>query len=112
VNFAVQSTSLSTTAVAGGPAGVYTITARLTNKSPQSIWEPIKAVVTTLTNGNKLLSATEGNGGVGSKQAIDAGTDNVLIPNESATVRFRIGLANRNRFTFFVDIWGTVNGGQ
>jgi hypothetical protein len=120
VNFVVQSTSLSITPVSGGPAGVYTITARLTNKSSQNIREPIKAVVTTLTNGNKLLSstegngtsATEGNGGVGSKQAIDAGTDNVLTPNESATVRFRVGLANRIRFNFFVDMWGIVKRGK
>ena len=34
----------------------------------------------------------------GSKQAIDAGPDDTLMPNESATVQFRIGLANRSRF--------------
>jgi hypothetical protein len=108
VNFVVQSTSLSPTPVPGGPAGVFTITARLTNTSTENIHEPINAIVRTLTNGNKLLSATEGNGGVTSKQAIDAGSDNVLIPNESATVQFRIGLANRNRFSFFVDVSGIV----
>ena len=42
VNFVVQSTSLSSTPVSGGPAGVYTITARLTNKSQQNILEPIQ----------------------------------------------------------------------
>ena len=62
----------------------------------------------TLTNGNKLLSATEGDGGVTSKQAIDAGPDDTLMPNESATVQFRIGLANRSRFEFFVDVLGPV----
>ena len=108
VNFVVQSTSLSSTPVSGGPAGVYTITAQLTNKSQQNILEPIQAAVTRLTNGNKLLSATEGEGDEYSKQAIEAGTDNILQPNESVTVQFRIGLANRNRFIFLVDIWGTA----
>ena len=84
VNFVVQSTSLNPTPVPGGPAGVFTITARLTNKSTENILEPINAIVKTLTNGNKLLSATEGNGGAGSKQAIDAGSDDILIPNESS----------------------------
>ena len=110
VNFVVQSTSLNPTPVPGGPAGVFTITARLTNKSTENILEPINAIVKTLTNGNKLLSATEGNGGAGSKQAIDAGADDILIPNESRTVQFRIGLANRNRFSFFVDVSGIVSG--
>jgi hypothetical protein len=82
----------------------------LTNKSAESIREPINAVVKTLTNGNKLLSATEGSGGVGSQQPIDAGSDDILRPNESATVQFKIGLANRNRFSFFVDVSGTVSG--
>jgi hypothetical protein len=112
VSLVVQSTSLSSTPVPGGPAGVYTITARLTNKSQQNILVPISALVTRLTNANKLLSATSGDGAVGSLQAIDAGTDGILVPNESVTVRFQIGLANRNRFTFFVDIWGVVTGGQ
>jgi hypothetical protein len=110
VNFVVQSTSLNPTPVSGGPAGVFTITARLTNKSTENIGEPINAIVRTLTNGNKLLSATEGNGGAGSTQAIDAGTDDTLLPNESATVQFRIGLANRNRFSFFVDVSGIASG--
>ena len=43
-----------------------------------------------------------------SKQAIDAGADDTLMPNESATVQFRIGLANRSRFEFFVDVLGPV----
>ena len=110
VTFVVQNTSLNPTPVPGGPAGVFTITARLTNKSTENILEPINAVVKTLTNGNKLLSATEGDGGAGSKQAIDAGSDDILIPKESATVQFRIGLANRNRFSFFVDVSGIVGG--
>ena len=43
------------------------------NKSTQFILEPIRTIVKTLTNGNKRLSATEGDGGITTKQAIDAG---------------------------------------
>ncbi len=108
VNLVVQSTSFNPTPVSGGPAGTFTVIARLTNKSTQVIRVPIRANVKTLTNGNKLLSATEGDGGVTSKQAIHAGPDDALMPNESATVQFRIGLMNRNRFEFFVDVLGPV----
>ena len=108
VNFVLQSTSFNPSQVAGGPAGVFTINAVLTNKSAEEIWAPIKAIVKTLTNGNTLLSTTEGNGGVGSKQAIGAGTDDALTLDESVTVQFKIGLATRNRFSFLVDIEGYV----
>jgi uncharacterized membrane protein len=112
VNLAVQSSSLNPNPVPGGPTGVFTITALLTNTSPENILEPINAIVRTLSNGNKLLSATEGDGGEGSKQAIDAGSDDSLIPNKSVTVQFRIGLADRNPFSFFVDVSGIVNAGD
>ena len=112
VNFVVQSTSLNPNPVPGGPAGVFTITARLSNKSTENILEPINAIVRTLTNGNTLVTAAEGDGGVGSKQAIDAGPDGMLLPNESVTVQFRVGLANRNRFSFFVDVSGIVGEGD
>ena len=106
VSFVVQSTSLNSTPVPSAPAGVYSVIALLTNTSQQDIDIPINAVVKTITNGNLLLSATEGDGGTGSKQAIDAGADNKLSPNESVTVGFDIGLANRNPFSFFVDVYG------
>jgi hypothetical protein len=109
VTFVVQSTLFNPSPAPGGPAGVFTVIAVLTNTSTEIIHEPINAIVSTLTNGNRLITATEGNGGVGSKQAIDAGTDNILKPNESATVQFRIGLANRSPFSFFVDVWGRVS---
>jgi hypothetical protein len=112
VTFVIHSTSFNPASVPGGPAGTFTIVAVLTNKSGEIIREPIQAIVKTLTNGNKLLSATEGDGGVGSKQAIGAGPDDTLMPNESATVQFRIGLANHNRFDFFVDVWGAVSDGE
>jgi hypothetical protein len=112
VNFVVSKTSFNPASVPDAPAGTFTIVAVLTNTSGEIIREPIQAIVKTLTNGNKLLSATEGDGGVTSKQAIDAGSDEILMPNESATVQFRIGLANHDRFDFFVDVWGAVNEGE
>ena len=83
VNFVVQSASLSPTPVAGGPAGVFTINAVLTKGGVAEVWAPVKAVVKTLTNGNTLLSATEGNGSAGSKQAVDAGSDDASRPGTS-----------------------------
>jgi Beta-propeller repeat len=110
VNFVVQNTSFNPAPVFPfGPAGTFTVTAVLTNTSTESIPEPINAAVKTLTEGNKLLSATEGDGGVTSKQAIDAGSDDILSPNESVTVEFRIGLENLNRFEFFVDVSGILS---
>jgi hypothetical protein len=108
VDFVLQSTSFDPKSVIGGPAGTLTITASLTNKSSQSIWPSINAVVKTLTNGNKLLTATEGSGGPGSKQAIYADADGELPTQESAMVQFRIGLVNRNSFSFFVDVEGCI----
>jgi hypothetical protein len=110
LEFVVRSTSFSPVAVSGGPAGTFTINAVLTNKRTERIQGPVKAVVKTLTKGNKLLSATYGNGGAGSGQAIDAGTDGALIPQESTTIQFRIGLATRSAFTFLVDVYGAAIG--
>jgi hypothetical protein len=82
----------------------------LANACTWNVREPLHAVVKRLTNGNVLLSATDGNGWIGSRQQIDAGADGVLTPDESTVVQFRIGLANRNKFTFLVDISGTITG--
>jgi hypothetical protein len=107
VSFVVQSTSFNSTTVSGGPSGVFTITANLTNTSQEDIPGLIEAFVSALTNGNVLLTATDGDGSVGSKQAINVGSDNKLSPNESVTVQFKIGLANRNPFVFLVDVTAT-----
>jgi hypothetical protein len=95
--------------------GTFTITAELTNTSVENIniYEPVKAVVNTLEYTDDvskqfrsiLLSATEGAGTKGSKQTIDVG-EGVLIPDESVTVDFVIGLSVRSRFSFFVDVEG------
>ncbi len=106
VGLVVNSTSFNPAPVAGGPAGVFTISATLTNPSSTWILTPVSAVVNTLTGGNILLSATQGGGTSGSRQQIDVGDDNALAPSESRTVQFRIGLAARTPFTFLVDVEG------
>ena len=112
MNVVVQSTSFDPTPVDSGPAGMMTINAVLSNESAESIWTPIDMVVTTLTNGNVLLTATEGAGSVGSKQAVDAGADQILTPAERVNVQFRIGLTTRSAFTFFVSVSGGVVSSQ
>jgi len=108
VNFVVQSTSLDAAPVVSGPAGVMAINAILSNESAESISAPVDVVVRTLSNGNILLTATEGAGSIGSKQAVDAGTDRILTPGERVIVQFRIGLTTRTAFTFIVDVSGGV----
>ncbi len=92
----------------GAPAGRFTITARLTNLDTVSILQPVTVNVVTLTNGNTLLSATEGGEHAGSKQAISVGDDNALTPGESMTVNIDVGLNNRDPFQLFVDVEGCL----
>jgi len=108
VSLVVQGTSFAPASVAGGPAGVFTITALLSNLSSQAILTPVRVVVNTLTGGNVLLSATDGSVATGSRQQIDVGVDNALGPGESIAVELRIGLATRSGFTFLVDVEGVV----
>jgi hypothetical protein len=108
VDFQVQSTSFDSSPVAGGPAGVFTITANLSNTGAQYIFIPVRVIVHTLTGGNVLLSATQGDGTAGSRQDVDVGGDNALAPGESIPVVFRVGLATRRTFTFLVDVEGGI----
>lgn len=101
-----QSTTYNATPTAGGPAGVYTITATFTNTSGQTISSPY-FVVTAVTNGDLLLNADGGPGGVGatltpSNAAL--GGDGQVSPGESVTQVFKIGLASTAPFTFRVDV--------
>jgi hypothetical protein len=92
----------------GTPAGLFRITARLVNLDTVSIFQPLTVNVVTLTNGNILLSATEGGEQAGSKQAISAGDDDALTPGESMTMNLDVGLTNRDPFQLFVDVEGCV----
>jgi len=107
VNFVVESTSYDPEPIDSGPAGVLTINAILTNESSEVIMAPIRVIVATLTGGNILVGAS-GDGSAGSKQAVDAGSDDALIPAEHVQVQLRIGLSTKNEFTFLVDVEGGV----
>lgn len=93
------------TPVAGGPAGTFTIAATFKNTSSSSIDDPVFKV-TQLSGGNLLLDADGAPGGPGAHLTPDVGADGILVPGESFTTRFVIGLQHRSQFTFFVDLWG------
>jgi hypothetical protein len=90
--------------VPDGPAGTFTITATFTNTSDTRLRFPF-FVVTELSGDNLLLNAAEGAQGVGATVIPEVG-DRVLSPGETVTVDFVIGLQARERFTFFVDLFG------
>jgi len=93
-------------------SGTSIITAELTNMTDNLyVYAPIKAVVIVLEYKDypslppdwiQLISATEGDGTVGSKQEIKVGPDDILMPHESVKVEFRIGLQQRSEFIFYV----------
>ncbi len=93
-------------------AGTFIFTAQLTNTTDNLlVYAPIRAVVTRLEYKDypslppewiQLITATEGDGTVGSKQDIKVGQDDILMPHESVKVEFRIGLQQRSRFFFYV----------
>jgi hypothetical protein len=107
-DFVVLDPSLDTTfdptPVPGGPAGTFTITATFTNTSDTALRFPF-FTVTALSGDNRLLNADEGTQGVGATLTPDVG-DRVLDPGETVTVDFVIGLQVRERFTFFVNLFG------
>ncbi|MGQ3685931.1 MAG: choice-of-anchor Q domain-containing protein [Candidatus Loosdrechtia sp.] len=106
-----RTTSYNPVPVPNGPAGTFTITATFTNESSTPIQNPFFKVV-ELTSGNLLLNADGGAGGVGATLTPDVGDDGVLSPGESFTAEFVIGLQERKRFRFFVDILGVEEAGE
>jgi hypothetical protein len=99
--------------------GVFTIEATFTNISASSFFDVFFDVV-TLTGGNEVQNADGGPGGAGAmvsvvltdttqtQQATQGNGDPSLDPGESFTVDFEIGLQTRQRFTFFVDAFGSI----
>jgi hypothetical protein len=97
-------TAFDPTAVTGGPAGTFTITATFTNTSDTALRFPF-FTVTELSGDNVVLNADEGTQGVGAT-VTPAGGDRVLAPGEAVTVDFVIGLHAREPFTFLVNLFG------
>ena len=89
------------TPVLGGPAGIFTITSTFTNISSSSIKSPFFVLI-KLSGYNVLLNADEGST-VMMTPYID---DGILMPGESITLHFIIGLQDVTSFTLFVDFFG------
>ncbi len=93
-------TTFDSNPVPGGPLGTFTIATTFINISSISIKSPF-FVVSELTGGNLLLNAD----GAGTTLTPDV-VDEVLLPGESMTVGFVIGLQGLEKFTFIVDLLG------
>ena len=100
-------TGFSSTPEPNAPAGVYTISATFTNNTTDTTLSNIYFEVVELSNGNLLLNADGGPGGVGSRLSVTSPAS--LAPGESFTVDFRIGLASLSPFNFFVDAYGITS---
>ena len=93
---------------ARAPAGVFTITATWQNVSDASIFN-MHAEIVILTGGNSVVNADDDVGVVGSIVSVPVGAlgaDGILSPHESFTQVYEIGLAVRQRFSIFVDVFG------
>jgi hypothetical protein len=79
------------TSVPGGPAGTYSVTYRMRNKSSTPIWAPFLKFKPR-TPGILLLNADGGPSGKGAILTPDVGTDVTLAPDEKVTFHVVIGL--------------------
>jgi hypothetical protein len=99
-------TDFDPTPVSGGPAGTFRITADFTNTSTEVIRHRF-AEVLELSGGNLLLNADGGAGGVGARLTA-ADVTNKLLPGNTETYEFVIGLQTPEQFTFLVNIMGDL----
>ena len=97
-------TSFNINPAPDAPAGAFTIIATFTNTSAKTIKYPF-FVVSRLSGGNLLLNADDPPGSVGSILTPEVDND-ALLPGESMTVDFIIGLQDDSEFTFFTDLLG------
>ncbi len=92
------------------PWGVLTIKTKFRNRSQSEI-QDIQFEVTRLTRNNLLLNADGGPAGVGAILSVAPealGSDGILSPHESFTVKFKIGLQTWRPFRFAVDATGVL----
>ncbi len=104
VTLGAVSTGFSGTPEPNAPAGVFTISANFTNNTTDTTLSNIYFKVAELSRNNLLLNADGGPGGVGSIISVTSPAS--VAPGESFTIDFRIGLATRRSFSFFVDAFG------
>ena len=110
-----------TTEVPEGPRGTFSFDANFCNASSAYPLTGLVSQTVTLTNGNCLVNRLYGpvgtpssNPGVppcGAGSALDFPatgdySDYALAVGECVTVHYQIGLQNRNRFSFFVNVGG------
>jgi hypothetical protein len=98
------STEFDPTAAPNGPAGTFRITAEFTNTSTQVIGHRFAEVV-ELAEGNLLLNADGGAGGVGARLTIPDNSP-LLLPGATETFELIIGLQTQEPFTFLVNMLG------
>ncbi len=100
---------------AQSPAGVYTITATFRNVANPAValhdvYFKVKEIDHTGGADNYLLNADGGPGQVGAQLSIAnsslPGGDELWSQNEDLAAQFVIGLDERRRFTFMVDVYG------
>jgi hypothetical protein len=98
------STSSDTTGCPSGFVGKFSFSATLTDKSTSPSVSDLVVQVTTLTNGNLLENADGGPAEVGATLTLPG----TLSPGQSEDVQFIICLKQKGKFSFFVDVLGTV----
>jgi len=94
------------TSVPGGPAGTYTVTYRMRNKSSTPLWAPFLKFKPR-TPGILLLNADGGPSGKGATLTPDVGTDVTLDPDEKVIFHVVIGLTTADVPRFKLKVRGT-----
>jgi hypothetical protein len=116
VSFVPTRSTFQTTAdTSGCPAGIsggkFSFSARLTNTTSPGVLGSLVVEVKTLTNGNLLQNAQGEPGGVGARLPVPLTghlADSRLSGGEFVDVPFVVCLANRNGFSFFVNVLGVA----
>jgi hypothetical protein len=106
------------TPVPEGPAGMFSFIAKFCANSSSPDISAMYSRTERLDHSNSLINRDRDGagvppGGVGSEldfpPTLDY-ADMILAPNECVDVTYEIGLAERRRFSFFVDVYGVVPG--
>lgn len=83
---------------------------KITNRGNVEILNPFLRV-DELTRNVLLTRDPKSNQAAGGRQTIDAGSDNVLSPGETADARLVIGLTKSKKFSLSVEMYGVASGG-
>lgn len=86
------------------------IEVRITNKGTLPIVNPFLRVA-ELTRNVLLTRDPQTKSADGARQTIDAGSDNLLSPGESATARLAIGIVKPKSFSLSLSLYGVATGG-